>query len=262
MGRPVPFAPGSFGCSIALFASLVAGAHGAQWGTLYGRIVYDGVAPEPQAFVVDKDKEACGQNPVVNESLLVAPDGGVMNALVFLRTEKVDVAPGYEKTAKDDVVVECKECRFEPHLALLRTSQTLVIQNSDPVTHNTKAGPLKNRPFNELIPAGEKIFRNWDQAENLPVNIQDSIHSWMSGFIFVRSNPYAAVTDIDGKFLIKDLPAGEELEFQLWQERSGYLKDAKNAAVNVDNKGRFRLTLKPRENYLGDFVVSPAIFKK
>ena len=248
-------------CSLALLAGVATAAQGAEWGTLYGRIVYDGAAPEPRAFVPDKDKDFCGQHPLANESLLVAPDGGLMNALIFLRTENAPVAPEYEKTAKDNVVIECKECRYEPHLSLLRTSQTLVIKNSDPIAHHTKADTIKNTPFNDLIPAGEKILKNLTQPENLPVKLLDNIHSWMGGFVFVRSNPYAAVADSDGKFLIQNLPAGEELEFQLWHERAGYLKDANNKTVEVDRKGRFKLTLKPRENYLGDIVVSPSIFK-
>ena len=72
--------------------------------------------------------------------------------------------------------------------------------------------------------------------------------------VLVRHNPYAAVTDDDGNFTIKDLPAGKELEFQLWQEKSGYLKEAKNKDVKVDKKGRFKMNVKPGENNLGDFT--------
>ena len=79
--------------------------------------------------------------------------------------------------------------------------------------------------------------------------------------VLVRGNPYAAVTDADGNFTIKDLPAGQELEFQLWQEKPGFLKDAKNKEVKVDKKGRFKIKVKPGENDLGDFVVSASIFK-
>ncbi len=191
-----------------------------------------------------------------------AADGGLKNALVYLKTDNVDVAPEYEKTAKDDVVLDNKTCRFEPHVSILRVGQPLVIKNSDTVGHNTKAEAFKNTSFNDIIPAGSEIKKTWDQAETLPVKIGCSIHTWMGGYILVRSDPYAAVTNADGKFTIKDLPAGKELDFQLWQEKSGYLKEAKNKDVKVDKKGRFKLKLKPGENDLGDIVVSPSIFKK
>jgi plastocyanin len=249
--------------AFALLAGLGSGAGAAEWGTLTGRIVYEGTAPKPASAKVDKDQELCNKVPLFEESLEVGPNGGLKNALVYLRTEKdVAVAPEYADTAKADVVVDNKGCRFEPHVSILRVGQTLVVKNSDPVGHNTKADPMVNAPFNDLIPAGTEIRKTWDKPENLPVTIGCSIHTWMSGRVLVRSNPYAAVTNDKGEFTIKDLPAGQELEFQLWQEKSGYLKNAKNKDVKVDKTGRFKYTVKPGENNLGDFVVSSSIFKK
>ena len=80
--------------------------------------------------------------------------------------------------------------------------------------------------------------------------------------MLIRPNPYAAVSSDKGEFTIKDLPAGKELEFQLWQEKAGYLANAKNKDVKVDKKGRFKYTVKPGENNLGDFVVAASVFKK
>ncbi len=53
----------------------------------------------------------------------------------------------------------------------------------------------------------------------------------------VRKDPYAAVSDATGKFTIKDLPAGKELEFRLWQEKSGYLKNVTFKGGKADTKG-------------------------
>ena len=237
-------------------------AQAAEWGTMTGRIVYEGKAPKPEPLKVDKDQAVCNAVPLVDESLEVGPDGGLKNALVYLRTDKVEVAPEYADAAKKEVVVDNKGCRFEPHVSVLIAGQPLVIKNSDPVGHNTKADAISNAPFNDLIPSGASIQKTWDKAENLPVKIGCSIHTWMGGYILVRPNPYAAVTDDKGNFTIKDLPAGQELEFVLWQEKAGYLKNAKNKEVKVESKGRFKLKLKKGENDLGEFVVTPAIFKK
>jgi hypothetical protein len=238
-------------------------AQAAEWGTITGRIVYDGKAPTLPALKVDKEQNVCGDTKP-DESLIVGPDGGLQNAAVYLKTDNVDIAPEYEKTAKDDVVLDNKTCRFEPHVLVLRTTQTLVIKNSDPppTGHNTKLDALSNDSFNDLIPAGAEIRKAMAKPEALPVKVGCSIHPFMGGWVLVRPNPYAVVTDADGKFEVKDLPAGKELEFQLWQEKSGYLKEAKNKDVKVDKKGRFKLTVKPGENKLGDFVVGPALFKK
>ena len=48
-------------------------------------------------------------------------------------------------TASDEVVLDNKDCRFEPHVAVVRTSQKLALKNSDPVGHNSKIDPLDQR---------------------------------------------------------------------------------------------------------------------
>jgi hypothetical protein len=98
--------------------------------------------------------------------------------------------------------------------------------------------------------------------EGLPVQVGCNIHPWMGAWLVVRKDPYAAITDADGKFTIKDLPAGKELEFGLWQESSGYLKNAAYKGGKADARGRFKIKIKPGSNDLGDIKVSPAIFKK
>ncbi len=97
-------------------------------------------------------------------------------------------------------------------------------------------------------------------AESLPLKVGCNIHPWESGWVVVRETPYSAVSSAGGYFTIKDLPAGQELEFQLWQESAGYLKHAKIDGVTVDAKGRFKITLKPGQNSLGDIKVDPALF--
>jgi plastocyanin len=251
-----------FALGLLALALLGPQAHAAEWGTITGRIVYDGKAPKPEPLKVDKDQAVCNAVPLVDESLEVGSGGGLKNALVYLYTKDPAIAPEYADAAKKEVVVDNKGCRFEPHVSVLQTGQTLIIKNSDPVGHNTKADALNNLPFNDLIPSGQQITKTWDKSENLPVKIGCSIHTWMGGYVLVRSNPYAAVTDAKGEFTIKDLPAGPELEFVLWQEKSGYLQNAKNKDVKVDKKGRFKIKLKPGENNLGEFVASPSIFKK
>jgi plastocyanin len=249
--------------AFTLLAGLGTLAQAEDWGTLTGRIVYDGTAPKPAPIdIKGKDPEVCGKKPLFDEKLEVGSDGGIKDALVFVRTDKVAVAPAYEESAKADVVVDNKGCRFEPHVSILRLGQTLVIKNSDPVAHNTKADPFENGPFNDMIPSGDEKRKTWDKAEKLPVPIGCNIHPWMSGLVLVRPNPYAAVTDAKGNFTIKDLPVGQELEFQLWQENPGNLKNAKNKEVKVDKTGRFKYKVKPGDNNLGDFLVGAAVFKK
>ena len=220
----------------------------AGWADLSGTIKLVGTAPTPARLTADKDTEVCGKHPLVDESVTVGPGGGLQNVVVFLRTKKPPVHPDYEATAASEVVLDNKNCRFEPHVAVKRSTQPLVIKNSDPVGHNTKADAISNAPFNVLIPAGNSSQQAMTAEEALPVKVGCSIHPWMGGWVVVRSDPYAAASNSDGAFELKNVPAGKEVEFQLWQEKKGGLSGVKvtgsdGKPVTVDAKGRFKLKL-------------------
>jgi hypothetical protein len=123
--------------------------------------------------------------------------------------------------------------------------------------------PLKNQAINPILAVGaDPIPYKFSLEESVPVKVSCNIHQWMGAWIVPRSDPYAAVTDKDGKFTIKDLPAGKELEFRLWQESAGYLKNATFKGGKADVRGTFKIKIKPGENNLGEIKVSSSIFKK
>jgi hypothetical protein len=252
--------------SSALFAFVTlfaAGASAADWATLTGRIVYDGTPPKMEDIAATKDQEFCGKHKIPDERLTVDKSGALANAVIMLKTKGVTVNPEYEKTANDKVVMDNKNCRFEPHVAILRNSQTLELHNSDPVSHNTNVNALINVPFNQIVAAGgDPIIRQFPSEEGQPVKVGCNIHPWMGGWIVMRKDPYAAVSDSTGTFTIKDLPAGKELEFLLWQEAAGYLKNATFKGGKTDTKGRFKIKLTPGIKDLGDIKVPASVFKK
>ena len=145
----------------------------------------------------------------------------------------------------------------------MRLSQELLLKNDDPTGHNTNISPLKNLSINPILAAGgDPTPYKFSTEESVPVQVRCNIHPWMGAWIVARKDPYAAVTDADGNFTIKDLPAGIELEFRLWQESAGYLKNATFKGGKTGRRGSFKITLKPGENNLGDIKVSSSIFKK
>ncbi len=250
-------------------AVLPGAAAAAEWGSLKGRFVLDGKAPEPAQINADKDQAVCAKHKLFVEKIVVDKDGGLANALVYLRDKNPTISPAYDASAKDVVVLDNKDCHFHPHVVLLRTTQTLDIKNSDPIGHNTKADFINNPSFNNLIPAdndmkmvdkdGKPIIT---KDEGLPMPFSCSIHTWMAGVILIRSNPYMAASISDGSFEIKDLPAGKELEFQFWQEAAGNLKEIAGTGVKADSKGRAKIMIKPGVNDLGDIKVPVKLLSK
>lgn len=251
--------------AMAVVASSVGQA--ADWGSITGRFIFDGKAPAAPKINVDKDAEVCGKHNLVDEGLIVSPEGELKDAVVYLYTKNPAVHPDYAATAEAEVSLDNKNCRFEPHVAVLRTTQSLVLKNSDPVGHNSKVDAINNLAINVLIPSNGAAPTKFPMQESLPMKVGCNIHPWMGAWVVVKDHPYAAVSNDKGKFEIKNLPAGTELEFVLWQEKSGYLKNAKftgkSGIAAADMKGRFKIKLKPGETVdLGDIKVSPALFNK
>ena len=242
-------------------AMLVAvSAQGAEWGTLTGRFVFDGKAPTPAT--VDTSKDPLCKVKLTNEDLVVDDKSGLANAVIALKTKGVAVNPAYESSAKESVELDNKNCHFEPHVLVVRTSQTLLLKNSDPTGHNTNVQSTSNDGINPILAAGsDPLKHKFAKAEVRPVKVGCNIHPWMGAWLIVRTDPYAAVSDKTGTFTIKDLPAGKELEFGLWHEKAGYLRNAKFTGGTTDSKGNFKIKIKPGENNLGDIKVSSSIFK-
>ena len=117
---------------------------------------------------------------------------------------------------------------------------------------------LKNVPQNPIIPAKGFIDFGLTKPEIIPIKISCSIHTWMQGVVLVQDHPYMAVTDKDGRFELKNLPAGK-LTIKVWQEKIGYVQ-----SVNVDNKatkwkrGRYSLEINEDEEHM--YVLDPELF--
>ena len=110
-------------------------------------------------------------------------------------------------------------CRFEPHICLLTTKQTLVVGNQDPVGHNTKIDMTENSVINENLPSKATIEKQFEKPERAPAAVSCSVHPWMRGYLLVRESPYFAVSDENGSFHIANLPTGR-LKFQMWHEKN------------------------------------------
>lgn len=233
-------------------------AYAADWGTLKGRFIYDGTPPKLQTIDTSKE-QMCSKHKVVNEEIVVNPDNkGLANVVVFVSSKKVTENPEYKKTAKDKVVIDNNGCRFEPHIVTMRVSQTLDIKNSDPFSHNSNLAPLGDTATNPVLTPDSVAPFNFHKAQNLPVPVQCNIHPWMKGWVVVKDNPYMAVSDKDGNFEIKDLPA-EELEFVVWQEAVGYLAAKSDWSKK---KPTFKMKIKAGDNNdLGDIKVSPKLLE-
>ena len=107
-------------------------------GSLKIKFTLDDQAPKPKAV---PGAGFCGPKMLVDESLVIGPKKEIQNIVMWMWTTKDMKAPDSPAAIKalpKEVKLEIAGCRYEPHIVLMHTSQTLMIVNTDPVGHNTK----------------------------------------------------------------------------------------------------------------------------
>ncbi len=234
------------------------------WGTLKGRLVYGGSPPPQLPVSVTKDVQFCGQHQLLEQTLVIAPDGAVKDIVLYLRTRNPKVHESYEAKIKEPIVFDNHNCQFEPHVLLVHTGQPMQILNSDPVAHNTSVQLQRNPSFSTGVASNQRVVQTMDVAETYPAPAACNVHPWMGGWIVVKDNPYMAASDDKGNFVIENLPAGVELEFQVWHEKgSGNQGSVDGSSSNAKiSSGRLKVTIpKDGELDLGDITVPASSFR-
>lgn len=233
------------------FAGLVllsaAPAVGQEWGNLKAKFVLDGTAPTPAKLKVDKDVEYCGKFGLLDESTKVGKNGELADVVVYLSKKPAQIHPDYDALLKEEVKIDNAKCRFAGHVTFIRTGQKLVIGNSDPMGHNTKADFFNNQSFNDLIPAKGSVTKVFQKAEATPSQISCSIHPWMSARLLILDHPYAAISNEKGELEIKNLPVGKHT-FTVWHEPK-FVTNLGGKALK--RGGKWDVEIKAGDNDLG-----------
>lgn len=254
-GSPVQATP-----PVASIAVTVPAAQGGETGTIKGKLVWGGAeAPAPKVLEqqgqASKDPNVCAKDaPIVDSKLTVDPaTKGVQYAFAYLvkPTANPEAVKGLvEKTPK--VVLDQKGCVFVPHSVALNQEQELVFKSSDPVNHNVHLAAFTNQPFNTLLPANGEMTKKL-VAEKRAMPLTCDIHPWMKANIMVFDHAFFAVTDKDGSFEIKGVPAGTQ-KLVIWQESTGFVTPGFGAGMAVE--------VSPgKETNVGEIKLDPAKVK-
>lgn len=228
----------------------------ASAGDLKIRFEYGGESKEPAMVEVNKDVEFCGIHNVKNERLLVNPSNkGVKDVVVYVYTgrggSKLDDVP----TSDKNHVLANNECRFDPHIVIAQTGDTLEITNPDPIGHNANLNFFKNPAQNFLVPSGGSKTVALEEAEPAPIPVDCNIHPWMRAYVVVLDHPYAAKSDENGDLIIKDLPEGKELTFRVYHE-AGRIDEVKiNGKVEKWSRSRFDVQIDSGVMDMGTVVI-------
>jgi len=171
-------------------------------GTISGRVTYEGTPPPPEKIANNQDPATCGTSREIDE-WQVSSSGGVKDAVVYL----VDIKSGKKMDFPEKPVLDQKGCRYEPHMQIIGKNADLQVKNSDPILHNIHSYQEGRTILNIAEPKqGMVVEKKMKKAGG--ESLKCDVHNFMRGGIFVAENPYAAVTNSDGKYELKDVPPG------------------------------------------------------
>lgn len=199
-------------------------------GSISGKVVLVGNAPQVKKIEITKDKEKCGSEKMAEE-LVLSPDRGVKNAVVSV----AGVKGGNPAAAP---TLDQKGCTFNPRVLIAPAGKPVDILNSDGILHNVHTYSSKNPPINKAQPAfKKKMTETFGQAEIIKITCD--AHSWMLGWIVVTDQA-AAATDGAGSFKLADIPAGTHT-LEIWHETLG--KVTKQVSVKAGEETKVTIEL-------------------
>jgi hypothetical protein len=215
----------------------------ANGGVIKGTVKWSGPEPHLTRLSITKDAQICDPDSHKTrdlERLIIGPQGGVANAVVFIKSissgKAFDLPP--ERRSLDQ-----RFCRYEPHILLVPERGALQMKSSDATLHtiHMDGAATYNLPF---------PFQNQTVSRdmNTPglVNLKcNGGHVWMNAEMFVAPHPYYAVTDESGAFVLADVPPGD-YEIVAWHEGWQVLGEQSTFDVLTEKKVERPVFSEPR----------------
>ena len=212
-------------------------------GTIKGTVKWSGTMPHIPSLAINKDPEICdpeGHKTRDLERLVVGPQGGVANTVVFLK----DISGGKPMDIPEPRrFLNQKQCRYEPHILLVPANGPIQIKSSDATLHTVHMDGAAS--YNLPFPFTNQIVTRTMQTPGLANVRCNGGHTWMNAEILVVSHPYYTVTDESGNFELTDVPAGR-YQIVAWHEGWKLLREEGAFDVLTEHKVQRPIFSDPR----------------
>ena len=198
--------------------SLLVLAPPAWSGDIQGTITYDDKLPKLRPIDMSADPKCSAKHdgPVPPGVLVVGENRGLGN--VFVRV--VNAPASARRSSQTPVIIDQVGCMYQPRVVGALVGQPVIFKNSDGIFHNVHGLPKKNDEFNvAMVPGMADRPMKFDTPE-LALPVKCDVHPWMNAYVAVMTHPYFGVTEANGHFEIKGLPAGN-YKIEAWHERLG-----------------------------------------
>ena len=214
-------------CLFVLLGAVAADARPpAAWVTVTGQVVLPVGPPIPPPKFIQ------GFPGVPDEQVLVDPKTrGVRNVVVWLRPDDEDkqskfaaaeVHPGDGKRpVRTHVIAFTAKQVWAPRVVTASVGDQLIVQNAAGVATNFLWQSQNNGAVNALVAPGQVFpFQAPLVAEAYPIQFRSNLVP-TEGTVRIFEHPYHAVTGADGRFELKNAPAGK-YRLVYWHEKVGF----------------------------------------
>ena len=191
-------------------------------GSITGTVKLTGTAPHMKGIDMSKDPYCVSQHktPVTMENVMVGSSGGLQNVVLYLSEGLSGSAASAVRS--QEPTFDQKGCMYTPHVIAVNPDEKYKVTTSDQTTHNIHPLPAPgggNIGWNKSQPPGAPPIENSWKNPEVAISVKCNIHPWMHGWHVVVRGPYA-ITDDNGNFTIKNVPAGS-YTVTAWQEDLG-----------------------------------------
>jgi hypothetical protein len=197
--------------------------------TISGTVKWSGTVPKELDFPITKDPQICemdGKKTANLERLIVGPEGGVANTIVYLKN--ISAGKSWDELPEQRRQLDQKHCRYIPHILLVGQKTELQMKSSDATLHTIHMDGAAS--YNLPFPFPNKISSRTMSTPGL-VNLRcNGGHVWMNAEMMVVQHPYYAVTDESGRFEFNSVPSGT-YQIVAWHE--GWNLTGKEQAYDV-----------------------------
>jgi plastocyanin len=224
--------------TIIMGTALIVSQHAYATGNVSGVITYEGEVPKFREIKMDADPICLSQHTesVFPQTLVLGPDKTMADVFVHI-TKGLPQGAQYP-APPEPVVIDQQGCMYDPHVVGVLVGQPVKVLNPDGTLHNVHALSKINPEFNLAMPKFRKeTIKIFDKAEFM-FPIKCDVHPWMAAWVAVMEHPFYDVTEEDGRYLLKDVPAGE-YEIEAWHEKLGSQKATVSVKEGSSNQINF-----------------------
>lgn len=201
-------------------------------GTVSGVVAWSGEALDPPPAPADCDSRA-------EAPLLVVNGGRVEGAVVTLTAVAPTPAPPRGEARGVDLAAVA--CRFTPRVVAVGVGSLVVFHNDDVTPYR-----LTSADMGATVTVEARSTARLTVDRPGAFRFVDERHPWHWAWLFVHDSPLAAVSDAQGRFLLRGVPEGT-YEIRVWHADLRVKRpEPSRVRVAADQPQTKEFVLKPR----------------